>query len=213
MACGGMPKWSSLLTLPSCVRWPTARKSPVVAAWCGGVLVVAKSESPSNKLVLFLLLLVVSSCYRGGGRREMEELGWWWQVLLPSLLPELDFCGSACCSPATRPVAWIGACLPPMCHLAGLQDPGVRARWILRRLQRGFLLHRSKPATQLLFFDVFFSGVSSARARAAADGSLMQRGSTVGLDLVVFSLLFGVLFVKWGQLPRIWIVLVISISN
>ena len=62
-----MPKWSSPPTLPSCVRWSTARILPVVAAWCGGKLVVARPESPSNKLVPLPRL---RAGRRGGGVRR-----------------------------------------------------------------------------------------------------------------------------------------------
>ena len=158
-------------------------------------------DNSSNKLARFgfLLLLPVSSCYRGGRRRGVEEVGWWRHVLLLLLLPELVFCGSACWfSPATRPAARIGACLPPMCHLAGLLDPGVCARWKMRRLQRGFLLYRSVPANQLLFFVVFFSGDPSMRMRAVAEGSMMQRRSTVGLGSSCFFPIVWGLFCKLG---------------
>ena len=158
-------------------------------------------DNSSNKFVRFgfSLLLAVSSCYRGGRRRGVEELGWWRHVLLLSLLLELVFYGSACWfSPATRPAALIGACLPPMCHVAGLQDPGVYARWKMRRLQRGFLLYRSVPANQLLFFVVFFSGDPSVRTRAVAEGSMMQRRSTVGLGSSCFFSIVRGLFCKLG---------------
>ena len=103
---------------------------------------------------------------------------------LPS---RLCFCRSRCRFQVrlAMPAARSGAVPPPMWH--DRLDPGCRAGWFLRRLQRGLLLHSFGLATMRGL--VSLAGVAAAEAQATASSLL---GGSRGLScnfLVVQGLL------------------------